>query len=85
MFFAAYSISNAEANSAAANSFKTKQHLSGSNFLIFVFGIKNILFTFIFFFYLKSIVMQNLKIVYLLYHMVGMIFMFIYLKIHHSV
>ena len=50
MFFAAYSISNAEANSAAANSFKTKQHLSGSNFLIFVFGIKNILLTFIFFF-----------------------------------
>ena len=41
--FAANSISTAEENSAAANSFKTKQHLSGSNFLILLFGIKNIL------------------------------------------
>tara|TARA_X000000368_G_scaffold335052_1_gene272551 strand:+ start:462 stop:1520 length:1059 start_codon:yes stop_codon:yes gene_type:complete len=43
MFFAANNISIAEENSAAANSFKTKQHLSGSNFLRLLFGIKNIL------------------------------------------
>ena len=41
--FAANSISTADENSAAANSFKTKQHLSGSNFLRLLFGIKNIL------------------------------------------
>ena len=33
MFFAANNISTAEANSAAANSLRTKQHLSGLNFL----------------------------------------------------
>lgn len=43
MFFAANSISTAEANSAAANSLRTKQHLSGLNFLRLFFGIKNIL------------------------------------------
>ena len=37
MFFAANNISIAEENSAAANSFKTKQHLSGSNFLRLLF------------------------------------------------
>ena len=42
--FAANSISTADENSAAANSFKTKQLLSGSNFLRLLFGIKNILF-----------------------------------------
>ena len=41
--FAANSISIADENSAAANSFKTKQLLSGSNFLKLLFGIKNIL------------------------------------------
>ena len=41
--FAANSISTADENSADANSFKTKQHLSGSNFLRLLFGIKNIL------------------------------------------
>ena len=44
MFFAANNISSAEANSAEANSFKTKQHLSGLNFLKLLFGIKNISF-----------------------------------------
>jgi len=43
MFLAANNISIAEENSAAANSFKTKQHLSASNFLRSLFGIKNIL------------------------------------------
>jgi len=42
--FAANNISTADENSAAANSFKTKQLLSGSNFLRLLFGIKNILF-----------------------------------------
>ena len=42
-FFAANSISNADENSAAANSFNTKQLLSGSNFFKLFFGIKNIL------------------------------------------
>ena len=42
--FAANNISTADENSAAANSFKTKQLLSGSNFLKLLFGIKNILF-----------------------------------------
>ena len=46
-FFAAKSISNAEANSAAENSFKTKQHLKGSNFSNLFFGIKNIVIIFI--------------------------------------
>ena len=41
--FAANNISTADENSAAANSFKTIQHLSGSNFLRLLFGIKNIL------------------------------------------
>ena len=41
--FAANNISTADENSAAANSFKTKQLLSGSNFLKLLFGIKNIL------------------------------------------
>ena len=41
--FAANNISTADENSAAANSFKTKQLLSGSNFLRLLFGIKNIL------------------------------------------
>mgnify|MGYP007132592378 CR=1 FL=1 len=40
--FAANNISTADENSAAANSFKTIQHLSGSNFLRLLFGIKNI-------------------------------------------
>lgn len=40
---AANSISIADENSAEANSFKTKQLLSGSNFLKLLFGIKNIL------------------------------------------
>jgi len=40
---AANNISTADENSAAANSFKTKQLLSGSNFLRLLFGIKNIL------------------------------------------
>lgn len=40
---AAKSISTADENSAAANSFKTKQLLSGSNFLKLLFGIKNII------------------------------------------
>ena len=40
---AANNISSADENSAAANSFKTKQLLSGSNFLRLLFGIKNIL------------------------------------------
>ena len=41
--FAANNISTADENSAEANSFKTIQHLSGSNFLRLLFGIKNIL------------------------------------------
>tara|TARA_S200000501_G_scaffold309055_1_gene298836 strand:- start:1860 stop:2936 length:1077 start_codon:yes stop_codon:yes gene_type:complete len=40
---AANNISKADANSAAENSFKTKQHLNGSNFSSLFFGIKNIL------------------------------------------
>jgi hypothetical protein len=40
---AANNISIADENSAAANSFKTKQLLSGLNFLKLLFGIKNIL------------------------------------------
>ena len=43
IFLAANNISKADANSAAENSFKTKQHLKGSNFSSFFFGIKNIL------------------------------------------
>ena len=42
-FLAANNISKADANSAAENSFKTKQHLEGSNFSNLFFGIKNIL------------------------------------------
>ena len=42
-FFAANNISKADANSAAENSFKTKQHLKGSNLFNLFFGIKNIL------------------------------------------
>ena len=42
-FLAANNISKADANSAAENSFKTKQHLKGSNFSSLFFGIKNIL------------------------------------------
>ena len=49
MFFAANNISTAEANSAAANSLRTKQHLSGLNFLRLFFGIKNILLIFSYF------------------------------------
>ena len=41
--FAANSISIADENSAAANSFRTKQLLSGSNFFKLLFGVKNIL------------------------------------------
>ena len=47
MFFAANNISTAEENSAAANSLRTKQHLSGLKFLRLFFGIKIILFFFI--------------------------------------
>ena len=47
MFFAAYNISTAEENSAAENSLRTKQHLSGLKFFRLFFGIKNILFLFI--------------------------------------
>lgn len=43
-FLAANNISIAEANSAAANSFKTKQLLSGSKFFKLFFGNKNIIF-----------------------------------------
>ena len=42
-FLAANNISKADANSAAENSFKTKQHLKGSNLFNLFFGIKNIL------------------------------------------
>ena len=42
--FAANNISTADENSAAANSFKTKLLLSGSNFLKLLLGIKNIFF-----------------------------------------
>ena len=41
-FLAANNISKADANSAAENSFKTKQHLKGSNLSNLFFGIKNI-------------------------------------------
>ena len=41
-FFAANNISKADAYSAAENSFKTKQHLSGSKLFKLFFGIKNI-------------------------------------------
>ena len=52
---AANNISTADENSAAANSFKTKQLLSGSNFLKLLFGIKNILLiTFIYFILLTN-------------------------------
>ena len=50
--FAANSISIADENSAEANSFKTKQLLSGSNFLKLLFGIKNILLTTLIYFIL---------------------------------
>ena len=50
--FAANSISTADANSAEANSFKTKQHLSGSNFLRLFLGIKNILLIILIYFIL---------------------------------
>ncbi len=46
-FLAANNISSADANSAAENSFKTKQHLKGSNFSNLFFGIKNISIFFI--------------------------------------
>ena len=49
-FLAAKSISKAEANSAAENSFNTKQHLNGSNSFNFFFGIKNIVIILIFLF-----------------------------------
>ena len=42
-FLAANNISKADANSAAENSFKTKQHLKGSNLSSLFLGIKNIL------------------------------------------
>lgn len=44
---AANNISKADANSAAENSFKTKQHLKGSNLSNLFFGIKNISIFFI--------------------------------------
>ena len=47
-FLAANNISKADANSAAENSFKTKQHLNGSNFFKLFFGIRNILVIFVF-------------------------------------
>ncbi|MDA9743280.1 hypothetical protein N9U90_01400 [Candidatus Pelagibacter sp.] len=47
-FLAANNISKADANSAAENSFKTKQHLNGSNFFKLFFGIRNILVFFVF-------------------------------------
>ena len=47
--FAANNISTADENSAAANSFKTKQLLSGSNFLKLLLGIKNIFFLILFY------------------------------------
>jgi len=47
MFFAANNISTAEENSAAENSLRTKQHLSGLKSFRLFFGIKNILFFFI--------------------------------------
>ena len=50
--FAANNISTADENSAAANSFNTKQLLSGSNFLKLLFGIKNILLIIIIYFIL---------------------------------
>ena len=50
--FAANSISTADANSAEANSFKTKQHLLGSNFLRLFLGIKNILLIILIYFIL---------------------------------
>ena len=48
--FAANNISTADENSAAANSFKTKQLLSGSNFLRLLFGIKNIVLAILIYF-----------------------------------
>ena len=50
--FAANSISTADENSAEANSFKTKQLLSGSNFVKLLFGIKNILLIILIYFIL---------------------------------
>jgi hypothetical protein len=50
--FAANNISTADENSAAANSFKTKQLLSGSNFLKLLFGIKNIFYLILLYFIL---------------------------------
>ena len=50
--FAANNISIADENSAAANSFKTKQLLSGSNFFKLLFGVKNILLIIFFYFIL---------------------------------
>ena len=48
--FAANNISTADENSAAANSFNTKQLLSGSNFFKLLFGNKNILLIFFLYF-----------------------------------
>ena len=50
--FAANNISTADENSAEANSFKTKQLLSGSNFLRLLLGIKNILLIILIYFIL---------------------------------
>ena len=50
--FAANNISIADENSAAANSFKTKQLLSGSNFFKLLFGVKNILLIILIYFIL---------------------------------
>ena len=50
--FAANNISIADENSAAANSFNTKQLLLGLNFLKLLFGIKNILLTIFIYFIL---------------------------------
>tara|TARA_B100001175_G_scaffold57870_1_gene46694 strand:+ start:38 stop:1129 length:1092 start_codon:yes stop_codon:yes gene_type:complete len=50
--FAANNISTADENSAKANSFKTKQLLSGSNFLRLLFGSKNILLIILIYFIL---------------------------------
>ena len=57
IFLAANNISRADANSAAENSFKTKQHLKGSNFSNLFFGIKNIVIIFI----LSTLPINNLK------------------------
>ena len=48
--FAANNISIADENSAEANSFKTKQLLSGSNLFKLLFGVKNILLIIIIYF-----------------------------------